>query len=139
MKLIKIVLISRRLLQNPCESYLYPSTKYICIIPLVSLYLPWFRFVSQNRISPLNVDNANSLAATHRRRPHCVYLTPMSDQDKKSPYGINAISTREVMRTISACWFSSSVCKIMYWCCVEKLFVDHSFEWKGKKRGRCHE
>ena len=68
----KILLISRRLLQNPCESYLYPSTKYICIIPLVSLYLPWFRFVSQNRISPLTMDNANSLAATHRRRPHCV-------------------------------------------------------------------
>ena len=50
LKWLKIVLINSRLLQNPCESYLYLFRKYVCIIPLVSSYLAWFRFVSENRI-----------------------------------------------------------------------------------------
>ena len=50
-KWIKIPFINWQLLQNIFESYLYLIRKYICIIPLVSLYLTYFRFVSQNRIT----------------------------------------------------------------------------------------
>ena len=57
---LKIVLINSRLLQNPCESYLYLFRKYVCIIPLVSSYLAWFRFVSENRIRRI-------IAARHAR------------------------------------------------------------------------
>ena len=60
LKWLKIVLINSRLLQNPCESYLYLFRKYVCIIPLVSSYLAWFRFVSENRIRRI-------IAARHAR------------------------------------------------------------------------
>ena len=62
-KLIKILPINfRRLLQNPCGSYLYLSTNLLTqyIFRHISPGFVSFRFVSQNRIRPSLPSNSES-------------------------------------------------------------------------------